>query len=56
MVLFSDTDNGDLQSASSFFMEESDDEEGSDHRLLTTPNGDVSFLRDKHVMIAREDV
>lgn len=56
MVLLSDTDNGDLQSASSFVMEESDDEERSDHRLLTAPNGDVSFLREKPVMIAREHV
>ncbi|GKV10827.1 hypothetical protein SLEP1_g22139 [Rubroshorea leprosula] len=31
-------------------------EEGADHYLLTTPNSDVAFLKDKPVQIAKEEI
>jgi hypothetical protein len=30
------------------------EEEGSNHHLLTSPNGEVAFLKEKPVRLARE--
>ncbi|KAH7549653.1 hypothetical protein JRO89_XS13G0061900 [Xanthoceras sorbifolium] len=45
-----DDENGSLSAASSVSVES----EEADHHLLTTPNSDVAFLKEKPVRLARE--
>ncbi|KAL5748427.1 hypothetical protein ACOSP7_025469 [Xanthoceras sorbifolium] len=47
---YSDDENGSLSAASSVSVES----EEADHHLLTTPNSDVAFLKEKPVRLARE--
>lgn len=49
-----DDDDG-SESLASSTSERSEDEE-SDHHLLMAPNGDVAFLKEKPVKLARESV
>jgi hypothetical protein len=49
---YANTDDDASESAASFASAESEEE--SNHHLLTVPSGDVAFLKEKPVRLARE--
>jgi hypothetical protein len=50
---YANTDDDGSESAASFASAESEEEEPN-HHLLTVPSGDVAFLKEKPVSLARE--
>ena len=51
---YANTDDDGSESAASFASAESEEEEEPNHHLLTVPSGDVAFLKEKPVRLARE--